>query len=119
MRVASDRASLGRAIASARSEASASFGDGGIYLEKYLKPIRHVEIQIMADCFGNCIHIGERDCSVQRRHQKLIEEAPSPAISPELRKQMGDAAVKAAKAIGYEGAHVEFILPATSFTSWK
>jgi acetyl-CoA carboxylase biotin carboxylase subunit len=116
MRVAEDRAALSRAIASARSEASASFGDAGIYLEKYLKPIRHVEIQIMADSFGNCIHIGERDCSVQRRHQKLIEEAPSPAISPELRQQMGDAAVRAAKAINYEGAGtVEFIFAGDKF----
>ncbi len=110
MRIASDAGQLASAMSAARSEAQAAFGDGGVYIEKYLKPIRHIEIQIMADQFGNVIHLGERDCSVQRRHQKLIEESPSPALSPEMRKQMGDAAVKAAKSIGYEGAGtVEFI----------
>ncbi|MCC6976988.1 MAG: ATP-grasp domain-containing protein, partial [Candidatus Melainabacteria bacterium] len=104
MRVAQDQAQLATAISSARSEASAAFGDGGVYVEKYLKPIRHVEIQVLADSHGNCVHLGERDCSVQRRHQKLIEEAPSPALSAELRQQMGDAAVRAALQIGYEGA---------------
>jgi len=110
MRVANDRAQLLTAITSARSEASAAFGDGGVYIEKYLKPIRHVEIQVMADQHGNVIHLGERDCSVQRRHQKLIEESPSPALTPELRAEMGQAAVDAAKNIDYEGAGtVEFI----------
>jgi len=110
MRIASDAGQLGSAMSAARSEAQAAFGDGGVYIEKYLKPIRHIEIQVMADQYGNVIHLGERDCSVQRRHQKLIEESPSPALTPELRKQMGDAAVKAAKSIGYEGAGtVEFI----------
>lgn len=110
MRIASDAGQLASAMSAARSEAQAAFGDGGVYIEKYLKPIRHIEIQIMADQFGNVIHLGERDCSVQRRHQKLIEESPSPALSPEMRTQMGDAAVKAAKSIGYEGAGtVEFI----------
>lgn len=116
MRVAADSVQLGRAIASARSEAAASFGDGGVYLEKYLKPIRHVEIQIMSDSHGNTVHFGERDCSVQRRHQKLIEEAPSPALSDELRSEMGSAAVLAAQQIGYEGAGtVEFILSGGKF----
>ncbi len=111
MRIAHDTAQLGRALASARSEAAAAFGDAGVYIERYLKPIRHVEIQVLADSHGNCIHLGERDCSVQRRHQKLIEEAPSPALSDDLRQQMGDAAVRAASKIGYEGAGtVEFIL---------
>jgi len=116
MRIAQDEAQLGRALASARSEAAAAFGDAGVYIEKYLKPIRHVEIQVLADSHGNCIHLGERDCSVQRRHQKLIEEAPSPALSPELRQKMGDAAVRAASNIGYEGAGtVEFILSGNQF----
>ncbi|HEY9792190.1 MAG TPA: acetyl-CoA carboxylase biotin carboxylase subunit [Candidatus Obscuribacterales bacterium] len=110
MRVAADPESLGRSLSGARSEAQAAFGDGGVYIEKYLKPIRHVEIQILADRYGNCIHLGERDCSVQRRHQKLIEEAPSPALTPEMRAKMGAAAVLAATNIGYEGAGtVEFI----------
>ncbi len=116
MRVAQDQAQLATAISSARSEASAAFGDGGVYIEKYLKPIRHIEIQVLADAHGNCVHLGERDCSVQRRHQKLIEEAPSPALSPELRKEMGDAAVRAALQIGYEGAGtIEFIFANDKF----
>jgi acetyl-CoA carboxylase, biotin carboxylase subunit len=110
MRVANDASQLRSAVASAQSEAAAAFGDGGVYIEKYLKPIRHVEIQVMADQYGNVIHLGERDCSVQRRHQKLIEESPSPALTPELRARMGKAAVDAAKNINYEGAGtVEFI----------
>ncbi|MBK9144589.1 MAG: acetyl-CoA carboxylase biotin carboxylase subunit [Candidatus Melainabacteria bacterium] len=116
MRVATDKAQLGAALTSARSEAAASFGNGGIYIEKYLKPIRHVEIQVMADQHGNCIHLGERDCSVQRRHQKLVEESPSPALTPELREQMGHAAVLAAREINYEGAGtVEFIFKDDKF----
>jgi acetyl-CoA carboxylase biotin carboxylase subunit len=110
MRVAYDRVALANAIVSARTEAAASFGDAGVYLEKYLKPIRHIEIQIMADSHGNVVHLGERDCSVQRRHQKLIEESPSPVITPELRARMGAAAVQAARSIKYEGAGtIEFI----------
>lgn len=116
MRIAQDETQLVTSLASARSEASAAFGDGGVYIEKYLRPIRHVEIQVMADQFGNCIHLGERDCSVQRRHQKLIEESPSPALTPELRARMGKAAVAAAKEIDYEGAGtVEFILAGEDF----
>jgi acetyl-CoA carboxylase biotin carboxylase subunit len=116
MRVAHDQEQLGIALSQARSEAAAAFGDPGVYLEKYLKPIRHVEIQIMADSHGNCIHLGERDCSVQRRHQKLIEESPSPALDPALRAKMGEAAVRAAKNINYEGAGtVEFILAGRDF----
>jgi acetyl-CoA carboxylase biotin carboxylase subunit len=110
MRIAGDPEQLGRSLSAARSEAQAAFGEGGVYIEKYLKPIRHVEIQVLADRYGNCIHLGERDCSVQRRHQKLIEEAPSPALTPEMREKMGAAAVLAATNIGYEGAGtVEFI----------
>jgi len=111
MRVAVDDGQLAAALSSARSEAAAAFGNGGVYIEKYLSPIRHVEIQVMSDSKGNCIHLGERDCSVQRRHQKLIEESPSPALTPKLRAKMGEAAVRAAKEIKYEGAGtVEFIL---------
>ncbi|HEY9785820.1 MAG TPA: acetyl-CoA carboxylase biotin carboxylase subunit [Candidatus Obscuribacterales bacterium] len=110
MRIAKDAVQLATAISSARSEAAAAFGDGGVYVEKYLKPIRHIEIQVLADSHGNVIHLGERDCSVQRRHQKLVEESPSPALTPELREEMGQAAVRAAREIGYEGAGtVEFI----------
>ncbi len=116
MRVAQNKSQLANAISSARSEASAAFGDAGIYIEKYLKPIRHVEIQVMADSHGNCIHLGERDCSVQRRHQKLIEESPSPALTPEMREKMGSAAVLAAREIDYEGAGtVEFIFADNKF----
>jgi acetyl-CoA carboxylase biotin carboxylase subunit len=116
MRIANDPVQLGRAIAAARSEAAAAFGDAGVYIEKYLKPIRHIEIQIMADSKGNCVHLGERDCSVQRRHQKLIEEAPSPALSDEMRSKMGAAAVLAAQNINYEGAGtVEFIFANEKF----
>jgi acetyl-CoA carboxylase biotin carboxylase subunit len=116
MRIATNQGQLASAITMARSEAAAAFGDGGVYIEKYLKPIRHVEIQVLADSHGNCIHLGERDCSVQRRHQKLIEEAPSPALTPELRAEMGRAAVQAAQAINYEGVGtVEFILAGDKF----
>jgi len=116
MRIATNQGQLASAITTARSEAQAAFGDGGVYIEKYLKPIRHVEIQVLADSYGNCIHLGERDCSVQRRHQKLIEESPSPALTPELRSQMGHAAVLAAQSINYEGAGtVEFILAGDKF----
>ena len=116
MRVARDASELSRALSAAQSEAQNAFGDGGVYIEKYLKPIRHIEIQVMADAHGNVIHLGERDCSVQRRHQKLIEEAPSPVITPELRQRMGDAAIKAAKNINYEGAGtVEFIFADNKF----
>lgn len=116
MRVVHDPVQLASAIAAARSEAAAAFGDSGVYIEKYLKPIRHVEIQILADSQGNCVHLGERDCSIQRRHQKLIEEAPSPVMTPDLRKHMGEAAVRVARQIKYEGAGtVEFILEKDRF----
>jgi acetyl-CoA carboxylase, biotin carboxylase subunit len=93
------------------SEAEKAFSNGGLYLEKFVQAPRHVEIQVMADQYGHVVHLGERDCSVQRRNQKLIEEAPSPALNPELRERMGAAAVNAAKAIGYRGAGtVEFLL---------
>lgn len=108
---------LPRALAAARREAKAAFGDDNIYLEKLITRARHVEIQVLADNFGNCIHLGERECSIQRRHQKLIEEAPSVAVTPELRAQMGAIAVRAAQAVGYSNAGtVEFLLdPAGNF----
>ena len=100
-----------QALKIAKSEAENSFGDSRVMLEKALLRPRHVEVQVFADGRGNCIHLGERDCSVQRRHQKLVEESPSPAVGPELRARMGEAAVKAARAVGYVGAGtVEFLL---------
>ncbi len=101
------------ALRSARSEAAGAFGDSRVILEKAIHAPRHVEVQVFADRYGNAIHLGERDCSVQRRHQKLIEEAPSPAVNAALREEMGAAAVKAALAIGYEGAGtIEYLLDA-------
>src|SRR5437764_2877280 len=99
MRVAKDIDDFARSFQLARSEALSAFGNGDVYVEKYLLKPRHIEFQILGDKFGRVIHLGERDCSVQRRHQKLIEEAPSPAMTPDLRKRMGDAAVAGAKAI--------------------
>jgi len=104
MRVANDADDFSRAFQLARSEALSAFGSGDVYVEKYLARPRHIEFQILGDSHGNVIHLGERDCSVQRRHQKLIEEAPSPAMTPELRQRMGDDAVRGAKAIDYVGA---------------
>ena len=96
---------------SARQEAGAAFGNDGIYLEKFVEDPRHIEIQIVGDQYGTVCHLSERDCSIQRRHQKLIEEAPSPFITPELRKAMGEAAIKGAKAVNYEGAGtIEFLV---------
>src|ERR687889_1854835 len=104
MRVAQDAEDFARSFHLARSEALSAFGNGDVYVEKYLARPRHVEFQILGDRHGHVIHLGERDCSVQRRHQKLIEEAPSPAVTPDLRLRMGDAAVAGAKSIDYVGA---------------
>jgi acetyl-CoA carboxylase, biotin carboxylase subunit len=104
MRVANDPEDFSRAFQLARSEALSAFGSGDVYVEKYLARPRHIEFQIMGDKHGRVIHLGERDCSVQRRHQKLIEEAPSPAVGPALRERMGHDAVRGAKAIDYVGA---------------
>ncbi len=98
-------------LASARREAESAFGDGNVYLEKLVEGARHIEFQIMADSFGNVIHLGERECSIQRRHQKLLEEAPSPFLDEELRQKMGDVAVKAAQAVDYVNAGtIEFLV---------
>ena len=111
MRLVHDRADLAAALASARSEAKSSFGDDRLLLERAVVDARHVEIQVFGDRFGSVVHLGERDCSVQRRHQKVIEEAPSPAVNEDLRRRMGEAAVRAAAAINYVGAGtVEFLL---------
>lgn len=104
MRLVPDESGFAQALRAARSEAASAFGDDTVLLEKAITAPRHIEIQIMADSHGTVIHLGERDCSVQRRHQKLIEEAPSPAVSPALRAAMGDASIQAARAIGYVGA---------------
>jgi len=101
MKIVHSPATLPNAFATARAEAQAGFGNPEVYIEKYCEEPRHVEIQILADKHGNVIHLGERDCSIQRRHQKIIEEAPSTVTTPELRKAMGDAAVRAAKAVNY------------------
>ncbi|WP_209121930.1 acetyl-CoA carboxylase biotin carboxylase subunit [Alkalihalobacillus sp. BA299] len=111
MRVAQTEDDLKKAISMAQQEAETAFGNPGVYLEKFVEEPRHVEIQIIGDSFGNVVHLGERDCSIQRRHQKLIEEAPSPALDEELRQKMGEAALKAAHAVNYCGAGtVEFLL---------
>lgn len=102
---------LVRSFLAAQGEAEAAFGNPGLYLEKFIERPRHIEFQILADRHGNVIHLGERDCSIQRRHQKLLEEAPSPALTPELREKMGSAAVRVAQSINYVGAGtVEFLL---------
>ena len=111
MRVSNSPEEFERCFRTAQKEAQMAFGDGTMYLEHFVRHPRHIEFQILADTFGNVIHLGERDCSVQRNHQKLIEESPCAAISPKLRKAMGKAAVKAAKAVGYTNAGtVEFLL---------
>ncbi len=111
MRLVTDMAQLLPALHSARSEALAGFGNGDLLMERALLRPRHIEVQIMADQHGHCIHLGERDCSVQRRHQKIIEESPSPAVTPALREQLGQAAIALAQSAGYVGAGtVEFLL---------
>ena len=110
MRVVDDRSALKAAVAACRREAKAAFGDGALLVEKYLSRPRHVEVQIFADSHGNAVHLFERDCSIQRRHQKVIEEAPASALPGRLRDEMAEAALAAARAIGYVGAGtVEFL----------
>lgn len=110
IRVARNEEELKKGIAITQQEAETAFGNPGVYIEKYIEDFRHVEIQILADNYGNTIHLGERDCTIQRRLQKLVEETPSPALNEKTRKAMGEAAVKAAKAVNYSGAGtIEFI----------
>ncbi|MDH4564170.1 acetyl/propionyl/methylcrotonyl-CoA carboxylase subunit alpha [Pseudomonas sp. BN411] len=111
MKVVERESELAEALASAQREAQSAFGDSRMLVEKYVLKPRHVEIQVFADSHGNCLYLNERDCSIQRRHQKVVEEAPAPGLSPEIRKAMGESAVRAAQAIGYVGAGtVEFLL---------
>ncbi|MFW6287715.1 MAG: acetyl-CoA carboxylase biotin carboxylase subunit [bacterium] len=111
MRVAQNPKDLVKAIQTAKTEAKAAFGNAEVYLEKFVEEPRHIEIQILADEHGNVIHLGERDCSIQRRHQKILEEAPSPALGEDLRAEIGEAAVKVAKSVNYANAGtVEFLL---------
>ena len=111
MRIVWKEEDLQEAWDSARQEAAAAFGNDGVYMEKFIEEPRHIEIQIAGDQFGNACHLSERDCSIQRRHQKLVEETPSPFMTPDLRDKMGEAAIKAAKAVRYEGVGtVEFLV---------
>ncbi|MFM9101379.1 MAG: biotin carboxylase N-terminal domain-containing protein, partial [Cyanobium sp.] len=111
MRLVPSADQLDNLFKAAQGEADAAFGNPGLYMEKFIDRPRHVEVQVLADRHGNVVHLGERDCSIQRRHQKLLEEAPSPGLDPELRRRMGEAAVAAARSIGYEGAGtVEFLV---------
>lgn len=114
MRIVEDESQMDALFVAAKNEAASAFGNDEVYLEKYLLHPRHIEIQILADTFGNAMHLCERDCSIQRRHQKLLEEAPSPALSPRLRSAMGEAAIKAVRAVGYVNAGtIEFLLDAS------
>ncbi|MDP2301183.1 MAG: acetyl-CoA carboxylase biotin carboxylase subunit [Ignavibacteria bacterium] len=111
MRIVWEESEFENAFKTAKVEAEAAFANGDVYIEKFIENPRHIEIQILGDQFGNVYHYGERDCSVQRRHQKLIEEAPSPIIDPELRNKMGEAAIKGAKSVNYEGVGtIEFLV---------
>jgi propionyl-CoA carboxylase alpha chain len=114
MRIVRDRESLAEAVAAARREAASAFGDGTVFCERYVERARHIEVQIMADSHGNVVTLGERECSIQRRHQKIVEETPSPAVDPQLRDRLCQAAIAAARAVSYVGAGtVEFLLAPT------
>jgi len=111
MRVVHKKENFKNAFSTCRNEADSAFGNAGVYIEKFIVNPRHIEIQILGDQHGNVVHLGERECSLQRRHQKILEEAPSPVMTPEVREKMGQAAINAGKAINYEGAGtVEFIV---------
>jgi acetyl-CoA carboxylase biotin carboxylase subunit len=115
MRLCRSEAELGQNFVQASLEAEKAFGNASLYLEKYIEGARHIELQVLGDAFGNIIHLGERECSVQRRHQKLVEEAPSPALNEQLRNHFGERAIKAIKKIGYQSAGtLEFIMDAES-----
>ena len=116
MRIVRTADELPDALAAARREAKAGFGDDSLLAERYVERARHVEVQLLADSHGGAVHLGERECSLQRRHQKLIEECPSPAVSPELRERMGEAAVALARAAGYQNAGTcEFLVSGDDF----
>ena len=121
MRIIWKEEDLDTLFESAQREAEAAFGNGGMYMEKFIEEPRHIEIQVVGDQYGKACHLSERDCSIQRRHQKLIEEAPSPFMTDELRERMGEAAVRGAMAVNYEGAGtIEFLVTSTAtFTSWR
>ncbi len=111
MRIVRKQEEFEKLFQTARAEAESAFGNSGVYVEKYIEEPRHVEIQVLGDMYGNVIHLGERDCSIQRRHQKLIEESPSPIVDDELREKMGDAAIRGAKSVSYRGAGtIEFLV---------
>jgi acetyl-CoA carboxylase, biotin carboxylase subunit len=111
MRIVRTEEDLGHALETASNEAAAAFKNGAVYIERFVERPRHIEIQVLADEFGECVYLGERECSIQRRHQKLLEEAPSPVMTPRLRQEMGDLAVAACKSIGYSSAGTfEFLL---------
>jgi acetyl-CoA carboxylase biotin carboxylase subunit len=115
MRRVENEQDMASALASAQSEAERAFGSGEVYLEKAIINPRHIEIQVLADEYGNCVHLGERECSIQRRHQKVLEESPSPAVNDAMRERMGEIAVKAAKSVGYANAGtIEFLADAES-----
>jgi len=111
MRIVRQSEEFEKLFQTARTEAESAFGNPGVYIEKYIEEPRHVEIQVLGDTYGNVIHLGERDCSIQRRYQKLIEESPSPVVDDELREKMGDAAIRGAKSVSYRGAGtIEFLV---------
>jgi acetyl/propionyl-CoA carboxylase alpha subunit len=117
MRVVRAAGELAGALRAARSEAGSAFGDASVYIERYVETPRHIEVQVLADTHGNVVHLGERECSIQRRHQKLVEESPSPVVTPEMRRRLGEAACRLAAAVGYVNAGtVEFLVdPAGAF----
>src|SRR5579885_2361878 len=111
MRLVHTRQDLKSALESAQSEAQRSFGDSEVYIEKAILNPRHIEMQVLADEHGNCVYLGERECSIQRRHQKVLEESPSPLVDPDMRRRMGEVAVRVAQAAGYWNAGtVEFLV---------